>query len=52
MNPAEFLRKIYDFLIWYKNAIGTGSSKSWRRMKNSIVRKWLNLLRVYVFSPD
>jgi hypothetical protein len=40
---------IFSFGI--KNAIGTGSSKSWCRMKNSIVRKWLNLFRVYVFSP-
>jgi hypothetical protein len=26
--------------------------KSWRRMKNSIVRNWQDLLRVFVFSPD
>jgi hypothetical protein len=40
------------FSLGTKNAVRTGRWKFGRRMKNSIVRNWVDLLRVYVFSPD
>jgi hypothetical protein len=40
------------FSLGIKTAVRTNRRRSWRRMKNSIVRKWLDLLRVCVFYPD
>jgi hypothetical protein len=40
------------FSLGIKTAVRTNRRKSWRRMKNSIVRNWQDLLKVYVFSPD
>jgi hypothetical protein len=48
----SFSARLTIFSLGTKNAVRTGRRKSWRRMKNSIVRNWQDLLRVYVFSPD
>jgi hypothetical protein len=48
----SFSARLTIFSLDTKNAVRTDRRKSWRRMKNSIGRNWLNLLRVYVFSPN
>jgi hypothetical protein len=48
----SFSARLTIFSLGTKNAVRTNRRKSWRRMKNSIVRNWLNLLREYVVSPD
>jgi hypothetical protein len=45
-TQQSFSARFTIFSFGIKNAIGTGSSKSWRRMKNSMVHKRLDLLRV------
>jgi hypothetical protein len=48
----RFSARLTIFSLGTKIAVRTNRRKSWRRMKNSIVRNWLDLLRVYVFCPD
>jgi hypothetical protein len=48
----SFSARLTIFSLGTKNAVRTDRRKSWRRMKNSIVRNWQDLLRGYVFSPD
>jgi hypothetical protein len=48
----SFSARLTIFSLGTKNAVRTNRRRSWRRMKNSIIRNWQDLLKVYVFSPD